>query len=418
MDLMDPVDILSKLPKDFYDKLEEKKWTLRKESLEALEKILTDNPKLENGEYGTLVSTLKKIITKDSNVVLVAMAGKCLALLAKGLAKRFSNYASVSGYEKEYKEYCTNTLSLQACVPSLLEKFKEKKPNVVTALREAIDAIYLSTSLEAQQESIVESLANKNPSVKSETAMFLARALTRTQPTAINKKLLKLLTTSLVKTLNEPDPTVRDSSAEALGTLMKLMGEKAVGPLLTDIDPLKMGKIKESHDKAEIKIKVAGPKKEARPASAPPVKAAAPAKAAAGSAEPKPVTRPATAGARKVVKKASGGPSGGGASGGGAVAAAKGSGKALATERELAPEEVQAKAEEFLPADILSGLVDSNWKNRLASVEQLMGDITSYDAKQAGISQILIRTISGRKPGLKEMNFQVRRLKIFYFNCE
>ncbi|KPU75563.1 uncharacterized protein Dana_GF11924, isoform G [Drosophila ananassae] len=393
MDLMDPVDILSKLPKDFYDKLEEKKWTLRKESLEALEKILTDNPKLENGEYGTLVSTLKKIITKDSNVVLVAMAGKCLALLAKGLAKRFSNYAS-------------------ACVPSLLEKFKEKKPNVVTALREAIDAIYLSTSLEAQQESIVESLANKNPSVKSETAMFLARALTRTQPTAINKKLLKLLTTSLVKTLNEPDPTVRDSSAEALGTLMKLMGEKAVAPLLTDIDPLKMGKIKESHDKAEIKIKVAGPKKEARPASAPPVKAAAPAKAAAGSAEPKPVTRPATTGARKVVKKASGGPSGGGASGGGAVAAAKGSGKALATERELAPEEVQAKAEEFLPADILSGLVDSNWKNRLASVEQLMGDITSYDAKQAGISQILIRTISGRKPGLKEMNFQVLKFKL------
>lgn len=96
MDLLDPVDILSKMPKDFYDKLEEKKWTLRKESLEVLEKLLTDHPKLENGEYGALVSALKKVITKDSNVVLVAMAGKCLALLAKGLAKRFSNYASVS----------------------------------------------------------------------------------------------------------------------------------------------------------------------------------------------------------------------------------------------------------------------------------------------------------------------------------
>jgi len=95
MDLIDPVDILSKLPKDFYDKLEEKKWTLRKESLEALEKLLTDNPKVESGEYGTLVNALKKVITKDSNVVLVAMAGKCLALLAKGLSKRFSNYASV-----------------------------------------------------------------------------------------------------------------------------------------------------------------------------------------------------------------------------------------------------------------------------------------------------------------------------------
>lgn len=390
MDLLDPVDILSKMPKDFYDKLEEKKWTLRKESLEVLEKLLTDHPKLENGEYGALVSALKKVITKDSNVVLVAMAGKCLALLAKGLAKRFSNYAS-------------------ACVPSLLEKFKEKKPNVVTALREAIDAIYASTSLEAQQESIVESLANKNPSVKSETALFIARALTRTQPTALNKKLLKLLTTSLVKTLNEPDPTVRDSSAEALGTLIKLMGDKAVTPLLADVDPLKMAKIKECQEKAEIKIKVAGPKKETRPASAPTAKAAAPAKTVAGSVDPKPVTRPATTGARKVLKKPAT-VSGGATSA--PTAALKAGGKPLATEREITPEELQEKSEEILPAEILNGLVDSNWKNRLAAVEQLLGEISGFDAKQAGISQILIRTISGRKPGLKEMNFQVLKFKL------
>jgi len=291
-----------------------------------------------------------------------------------------------------------------------LEKFKEKKPNVVTALREAIDAIYTSTSLEAQQESIVESLANKNPSVKSETALFLARALTRTQPAALNKKLLKLLTTSLVKTLNEPDPTVRDSSAEALGTLMKLMGEKAVTPLLADVDPLKMVKIKECHDKAEIKIKVAGPKKEARPASAPTAKAAAPAKATGGSVDPKPVSRPATSGARKVLKKPAAGAAGGGPSA--PSAASKATGKALATERELTPEDLQEKSEEILPADILNGLVDSNWKNRLAAVEQLLGEITGFDAKQAGISQILIRTISGRKPGLKEMNFQVLKFKL------
>lgn len=96
MDLIDPVDILSKMPKDFYDKLDEKKWTLRKESLDALEKLLTENPKLEGGEYGALVSALKKVISKDSNVVLVALAGKCMAMLAKGLSKRFSNYATVS----------------------------------------------------------------------------------------------------------------------------------------------------------------------------------------------------------------------------------------------------------------------------------------------------------------------------------
>jgi cytoskeleton-associated protein 5 len=219
MDLIDPVDILSKLPKDFYDKLEEKKWQLRKESLEALEPLL-QNPKLQSGDYGELVKALKKVITKDTNVVLVALAGKCLAQLAKGLGKKFTPYAVV-------------------CIGAILEKFKEKKANVVQALREAIDAIYPSTNLEALQEDIFGALANKNPSVKMETAMFLARAFTKTLPTILNKKLLKAYVTALLKTLNEPDPAVRDAAADALGTAMKLVGEKNISPFLTEVDALK-----------------------------------------------------------------------------------------------------------------------------------------------------------------------------------
>lgn len=194
MDLIDPVDILSKLPKDFYEKLEAKKWQERKESLEALQKLL-ENPKLESGDYGDCVKALKKVLTKDTNVVLVAMAGKCLACLAKGLGKKFTPYAL-------------------ACVSGILEKFKEKKANVVTALREAIDAIYPSTTLEAMQEDMLEALNNKNPSIKAETASFLARAFARTQPAALNKKLIKAYSTALLKTLNESDPTVRDSSGK------------------------------------------------------------------------------------------------------------------------------------------------------------------------------------------------------------
>ncbi|KAI8121731.1 Protein mini spindles [Lucilia cuprina] len=391
IDLLDPVDILSKMPKDFYDKLEEKKWTLRKESLEALEKLLTENPKLESGDYGPVVSALKKVTTKDTNVVLVAMAVKCLAMLAKGLGKRFSPYA-------------------MACVPSLLEKFKEKKANVVSALRDAMDAIYPSTNLEAMQEQIVESLANKNPSVKSETASFLARAFARTQPASINKKLLKLLVTTLIKTLNEPDPTVRDSSADAIGTLMKLMGEKQVGPFLVDVDALKMAKIKECQEKAEIKVKIAGAKKE-RPVTAPTSKPAAAAPAKAGSSEPKPVSRPATAGVKKVaVKKTTPAASGGGS--GAPLSKSASATKVLATEREMTPEEVQGKAEEIIAANILTGLGDSNWKNRLAAVESFQQQIADFDSKMPGISQVLVKTVSGRKPGLKEMNFQVLKIKL------
>lgn len=60
-DLLDPVDILSKLPKNFYEKLEEKKWQERKEAMDGLEKLLTDSPKLEAGDYGDLVRALKKV---------------------------------------------------------------------------------------------------------------------------------------------------------------------------------------------------------------------------------------------------------------------------------------------------------------------------------------------------------------------
>lgn len=59
-ELLDPVDILSKLPKDFYDKLESKKWLERKEALEALD-LLLKNPKLENGDYGEMIRALKKV---------------------------------------------------------------------------------------------------------------------------------------------------------------------------------------------------------------------------------------------------------------------------------------------------------------------------------------------------------------------
>lgn len=58
---IDPVNILCQLNKDFYEKLEAKKWQERKEAIDMLEGILSKAPKLENGEYGDLVRALKKV---------------------------------------------------------------------------------------------------------------------------------------------------------------------------------------------------------------------------------------------------------------------------------------------------------------------------------------------------------------------
>lgn len=58
---IDPVNILCQLNKDFYEKLEAKKWQERKEAIDMLEGILVKAPKLESGEYGDLVRALKKV---------------------------------------------------------------------------------------------------------------------------------------------------------------------------------------------------------------------------------------------------------------------------------------------------------------------------------------------------------------------
>lgn len=59
-EFIDPVNILAKLPADFQDKCEAKKWQERKEALETLEE-LCKAPKLENGDYGDVVRALRKV---------------------------------------------------------------------------------------------------------------------------------------------------------------------------------------------------------------------------------------------------------------------------------------------------------------------------------------------------------------------
>ncbi|KOC71291.1 Cytoskeleton-associated protein 5 [Habropoda laboriosa] len=352
-ELLEPVDILSKLPKDFYEKIEAKKWQERKEALEVLE-TLVKNPKLENGDYGDVVRSLKKVISKDINVLVVALAGKCLAGLATGLKKRFQPYAT-------------------ACLSSILEKFREKKQNVVQAIREAADAIFLKVSIDLILEDTLAALENKNPAVKAETAAYLARCFSRTPPLSLNKKLLKAYTGVLLKTLNEPDPTVRDSSAEAIGTAMKLIGEKSMMPFLTDIDNLKMTKIKECAEKAVIHVKVPSvPKVVAERPNTAPSKIESTAKTK--EPESKATKRPKTSTAKKPPSKK---PSASSLTN--LVISKKSSSTKLQTEKNYSVEEIEEMAMQLLPSDILSGLADSNWKARLAAVEQLLEVIKEFD---------------------------------------
>uniref|UniRef100_A0A672ZHT1 TOG domain-containing protein n=1 Tax=Sphaeramia orbicularis TaxID=375764 RepID=A0A672ZHT1_9TELE len=357
-ELLEAVEILSKMPKDFYEKIEAKKWQERKEALEALE-VLTKNPKIENGDYGDLVRALKKVVGKDANVMLVSLAAKCLAGLATGLRKKFGTYAG-------------------HVVPTILEKFKEKKPQVVQALQEAIDAIFLTTTLQNLSEDILAVMDNKNPSIKQQASLFLARSFKHCTQSTLPKSVLKPLCAALIKQVNDSAPEVRDAAFEALGTAMKVVGEKAVNPFLADLDKLKLDKVRMSKsyipESSGVKVPSrcvhtclflqpsAGPSKKGKPASA-----------AGGKA-----------------KKAS-------------------DSKEVA-ESELSPEVCEDLAAGVLPASCLQQLDSANWKERLASMEEFQKAVETMDQTQMPC-QALVRMLA-KKPGWKETNFQVMQMKL------
>lgn len=378
-ELLEAVEILSKLPKDFYEKIEAKKWQERKEALEAVEALIK-NPKLESGDYGDLVRALKKVIGKDANVMLVAMAAKCLAGLAAGLRKKFGTYAG-------------------HVVPTILEKFKEKKPQVVQALQEAIDAVFLTTTLQNISEDVLAVMDNKNPSIKQQASLFLARSFRHCTPSTLPKSVLKPFCAAFLKQVNDSAPEVRDAAFEALGTAMKVVGEKAVNPFLADVDKLKLDKIKECADKVELaggkKGGGGGEKKEKLAAKAPP-----PAEAPAKPSGP-PKKAPAKAAGPPKKSKPASAPSG---------KSKKAPDTKETVETELSVEVCEEKAAAVLPASCMQLLDSANWKERLASMEEFQRAVEQMDKSEMPC-QALVKMLA-KKPGWKETNFQVMQMKL------
>lgn len=110
-----------------------------------------------------------------------------------------------------------------------MEKFKEKKPQVVQALQEAIDAVFLTvsiqnawcqlttdlkfdqllitwkmaivlqTTLQNISEDVLGVMDNKNPSIKQQASLFLARSFRHCTPSTLPKSVLKPFCAAFLK---------------------------------------------------------------------------------------------------------------------------------------------------------------------------------------------------------------------------
>ncbi|KAJ5976262.1 hypothetical protein N7481_009969 [Penicillium waksmanii] len=232
-DLAEPVDVMPKVPKDLHDQLGSSKWKDRKEALDALYNAI-NVPRIKDGPYDDIVRALAKCM-KDANIAVATVAGNCVDLLAKGLREGFAKYRST------------------IMVP-MLERLKEKKVTVAEALGQALDSVFSSTGLSECLEDIMEYLKHKNPQVKQETLKFLIRCL-RTTRTVPAKPEQKSIADAGTKLLTESTEAIRSGGAEVLGTLMKILGERAMNPYLDGLDEIRKTKVKEYFEIAEVKAK-------------------------------------------------------------------------------------------------------------------------------------------------------------------
>lgn len=230
LDFHEPEEVLSKIPQSFYEGIQSQAW---KERVAAIENLLPliQKPRLQQGRYNELISLLSKRIN-EVNMNVSALSMQAIEALALGLKTDFAVYRNL-------------------VISALLERSKEKRASIVDPLRKALDAVFLSTSLESNMEDIAAASMHKNPQVRLETLRFLKRCLCFT--TQITKQDQKTLLQILEKGIEDGFNDVRDTSAECIGTLMKLLGEKAVSILFDKLDSIKQTKIREFCNEAKVK---------------------------------------------------------------------------------------------------------------------------------------------------------------------
>lgn len=430
-DLADPVAVLDQIPKNFYIDIASSKWKERKEALEQLLKVV-NTPRLKDDRYHELLTALSKRI-QDANVLVVIIAANCIDSIAKALRQNFTCYYSI-------------------VAKNLLERCKEKKQNVLDALRSALDSVSNCCSIDTIVEDVASGCVHKNPQVRSEAIQWYVRSLkvSRKQP---GKAEFKSASAAFVKALEDCDILVREASAEALGTLMKVFGERLLTPFLVNLDAIKVGKVREYFEGAQVSISgnvsgTAARKTAAGSASAsnknviskasekentPPASLSGVKTSLSGTKATKPLTKTS---ANPLTKAASNRNSSSeqvicvfkllsqNAASSKTAAAAPNTKKSKNSAAEVQHDRpMQFKftndsatqvCTEFFGSGTIEGLADSAWKARLASVNSIHDKLSQ--AKDEIEAEAVCRLLMV-KPGWKESNFQVSTVMINCFSA-
>ncbi|ULU08516.1 hypothetical protein L3Y34_019605 [Caenorhabditis briggsae] len=228
--ILDEVDVVARWPADHKKAVLEAgaKWKERKEGLEALNTIIEQNPRLSTATmtvYGELMDEIRKILDRESNIVVVTTAIRTVELLARGLRSKFAGFIGM-------------------VVPFLIKRAKDKKKNVRDAILAAMAAVADTTSAERLQKDVVEWFGIPSPESKQTLLAFLFAYWCRQFHPDI--PFVKAVAPLVVKASSDSDVTVREKACQALGALKRLMGD-AISAFLVPIstETAKMEKIQQ-----------------------------------------------------------------------------------------------------------------------------------------------------------------------------
>ncbi|EMG49288.1 hypothetical protein G210_0012, partial [Candida maltosa Xu316] len=234
LEFVDPVEVLNKFPNDFDTRISSAKWKDRKEVLEEIIPILEKSPKLvTTTDYSHVIRVFAKCM-KDANIQVVQLAANCIEFFIKGLNKDFHKYQNM-------------------VLAPVVERLKEKKPSVATALDNVLDELFLISGFHGVLEDAVNGMKLKTPQNKIASANYIKRCLSTTK-TAPKTNEIDLIMENGVKLLSESQEPIRQAATEMIGTLMKITGPREVNSFLEKVDENRKSKINDYYEnKAQVK---------------------------------------------------------------------------------------------------------------------------------------------------------------------
>lgn len=235
-DLIEPVEVLSKLPHDLNARISSTKWKDRKEVLDEVHILLEKAPKLSTkDDYSDIVRIFGKCM-KDANIQVVQLAANCIEFLAKGLKTHFQRYQSL-------------------VLGHMIERSKEKKASVADALNNAMFAVFNSSSLSDILDEALIGMKHKTPQVKIASTNYLQKCLAATKIPPKSSE-IEAIMESGVKLLSESQEPVRQASTEMIGTLMKITGERELNSFLEKVDDNRKAKVTKFFQEVEVNSKL------------------------------------------------------------------------------------------------------------------------------------------------------------------